>query len=1040
MESATCQIDSILAQRKEREEHKKLMKTRPEQPAGKKSIKDNSSLIRRLRTNPHESLLTEMEKLNMSNHLAEVAEAVLVFAYKSDFLFAARFCRKMDLRYPAFMKEFLFPKLKERVKTFSEGRSNADKVSRRNVIRLLAELYLAGVLLSFTPVKQCLTLLTQPADPTANLSVIVSFLKATQVPLVGDGATLPPLLGADEAVAFKAVVNKYWERLAEHFVKTKLKHLVLGRNAAQLLQERGEVPAGKADELARSGEALARLETQVTAIAEHAGSIVPDVKLPEVVPDTTTEEDVGQAEQAPPPPFTDPNDVAFYMHLPDVAAQLPAAVLTGGADEDDTGDPDGLKIRALLGQLGKIPNHEAADRWAAEFAYLNCGKARKKLLTHLTSGLAIPMFAIPLVARAVTILTRIPNNVTTDAVTDRLFAEFTRLIKSHDKQLDARTRNARLLAELAKFGVVSTQIVFRAMHALLHPDVRTEANLLVLCTVLLACGQWLQAQDATRTALSNVVSSIDSVRQHRLTPEIDAHLTNAVLSTMPAPPHTAQPRTPKPPHVLYLRHVLSHVFEVSPAADLATHFGVAPNAVLQRAARPAASYTPDVAARIILKLDWATHYRSLASEIVRVHRHGLGHVRAIAATIARLPSPALAPDALIPGVGFLPTVTVVDGLLERIHTGLVQGERGSIVGDAHASMPAQPIIMSEQARVAHVRLLAALLVEGVVPDAVYLAVLTSIITHGARDPDQLGDNPFDGAGGWFRLALAAEMLYDTPLPALAGVAGSVARLLLILQKYAFRKPDLPLDAEFLMQDLFAANHFGAVTQRYTSEEELDAVLTPADIDAVLTGGSVRDTPPPAPTPPPLQTSARLEEEREAAERAEEARLAAEERRRAEEETEVDGALAAIIEEDATVARQIRTGRVDLRIPMCARPAPRKPDDDDDEASPRPGQVEVTVLMRKGHKPAVKTISVHEESKLGMVATRDPVEPEEPEESRGKVAEFIKGRAEAGKFDLSTSDLDEVREHRARVRKERQKLNGVHKEVINGFGNIVMHKR
>ncbi|KAG9392609.1 hypothetical protein J8273_6077 [Carpediemonas membranifera] len=1006
--SSTDAIATQIAQRREeRRKHIELVKKKVTFELCKPSQADNKKFTNRLAKNPPKPptpLLADLEKLNLSRHLDEVADAVMKFSYKPEFYFGAQLCAKMTQRYPpdasggkGFL-DCLLPLIKEQVKISSAGNSDT-KVVRRNIARLTTDLFLVGVLPSFKMVQQSLTLLIQPdqrlEDPSTNLVIVVSYLKASMVPLVGGnigGTEIPPLLSPSEVSTFNAIIGDYWAKLANYYTATKRRHLKLEREIQREMKERGDVPSTKTEAFSKSQETMSRLDTHMAALAEIIGTEMPSVTAPAEVT-LPTEHPVDTDTPEVEVPFVDPADVVFYTRVPDITGELPPTVFQREKrDEDDGHDTDTVTARCLLAKLYQLPNTVAADQWTFDFALLG-PKFNNKLLSTVTHASGhTPSYVIPLVARAIAGLTKIAGFLPPKEVEDAVATNFDNLAKNQ-KDIDVRVRNGALIAELAKFRVVDTHVVFRALNRL-ETD-RTEASLRVLASILHSCGLWLFMQTSTRTALTNHLSEVETIRKSvGRSQELDAVLANAILASQPGTAAVPEPKQLKHPHVRYLRHVLSHT---------SMDGTVVPSSVAGDD-EPSTCYSPDVAARLIAKLDWRGCFVQLSKEMVRAHRHGLSHIAAIAHTTALLADTEV------------PRALILDLLMERIAAGLAQGERCSVVAQ-HAASRAR---VAEQARVAHCRLLAALFVEGVVSADTLFCVSRLIMEHGHTAQSIVGDNPFDSKQDGFRIVLVCELFDRIPLD-LVQFDPRMRQTLLDFQKYVFTKSDILLDHEFMLQDFHA--HFNTLMERYECEEDLNIAMATSVMGNMTVMAHASDLTDGAdPRPEPQTHRDKLEQLRQEDEK----RRQEEADEKARMEDEVDRELDLIVDQDVTLAKQVRAGHMDVRIPLAARV---KEDEEEED------NVTMTLLVKKGHKSVTRTFSVEADSKLGRQAVGKVVD--EDEGHNEKLAEFLKHRAAAGDFDLEASDEER---HRPRPQRREKAKPNVTKETISGFGNIVMHNR
>ncbi|KAJ2365510.1 mRNA decay protein [Coemansia sp. RSA 2610] len=154
-----------------------------------------------------------------------------------------------------------------------------------------------------------------------------------------------------------------------------------------------------------------------------------------------------------------------------------------------------LNFADVLRRLPTVTTRGAADQLAVDFCYVNNRANRRALVSALVDAPRRQMFVIPLYARVIATLNLYFSDIG-EGVVDELSREFSWLARKRFKGLlDTRLKNARYLAELAKFRVAPLHVPFRCAKQLLEEF--HAQNVEVLCALLDGCGRFLRAQAKT---------------------------------------------------------------------------------------------------------------------------------------------------------------------------------------------------------------------------------------------------------------------------------------------------------------------------------------------------------------------------------------------------------------------------------------------------------------------------------------------------------------------------------------------------------------
>ena len=169
------------------------------------------------------------------------------------------------------------------------------------------------------------------------------------------------------------------------------------------------------------------------------------------------------------------------------------------AADDDQPLSSSQPLDALFSQLRSAYSADAIDQIATKFAYLNSRSNRTRLLSHLIHLPRSALSLLPFAARLCGILNQYHRDVG-ELLVSALLDDFFRLLSrsDKDKKLDYKVRNIRFLAELCKFGVCSSGVIFKCWKAcLLSLAASSSDTVHVIAAMLETCGSFLYRQPAT---------------------------------------------------------------------------------------------------------------------------------------------------------------------------------------------------------------------------------------------------------------------------------------------------------------------------------------------------------------------------------------------------------------------------------------------------------------------------------------------------------------------------------------------------------------
>ena len=172
-------------------------------------------------------------------------------------------------------------------------------------------------------------------------------------------------------------------------------------------------------------------------------------------------------------------------------------------------------LDALFIQLRSAYSTEAIDSIATSFAYLNSRSNRTRLLSHLLHLPRSSLSLLPFAARLCAVLNQYNRDVG-ELLVSSLLDDFFRLLRRADKdrKLDYKVRNIRFLAELCKFGMCGSGVMFRCWKAcLLSLAANSRDTVHTMAAMLEACGSYLYRQPSTHPRCAALIEQSRKLRE-----------------------------------------------------------------------------------------------------------------------------------------------------------------------------------------------------------------------------------------------------------------------------------------------------------------------------------------------------------------------------------------------------------------------------------------------------------------------------------------------------------------------------------------------
>ncbi|CAK7268412.1 mRNA decay protein [Sporothrix epigloea] len=592
---------------------------------------------------------------------------------------------------------------------------------------------------------------------------------------------------------FKVVLTRYFEDVKGHLLRDQKAITSQSRRNAEAYVKSGEVFEDRQTNFEKQVKAQERLVANAQVVADVIGAEMPELKDVDEGPSTAGGGSIGivktgnylrgQGEGAG--IWEDEEERRFYENLVDLKGKVPAILLEDGkkkkADGDDqvgkktdstsdgteaskvadavTDDQStsianksiGAQVDAILLRLPDLTNKDITDQTAIDFCFLNSKASRNRLIKALTE---VPKGRSDLLAgwsRLVATLGQYMPDVPKGLV-DYLDAEFRSLQRRKDKDFlgPVRLSNIRYLAELTKFGIVPEHVVFHCLKVSL--DDFSRMNIEIISNLLENCGRYLLRNPETSPRMASFLETLQRKKSMQHIGQTERMLIENAMYYVDPPERPAIEQKERTPMELFVRKLVY--------VDLCKRNA---NKILRQ----------------IQKLHWEE------SEVVEIlfkvfSRPGnvkYGNIHLLAGLLGALyrHHPAFVID-------------IIDDMIECITFGLEQND-----------------FRMNQRRIAEVKYLGEFYTYRLLEHPVIFDVMYRILTfgHGGLPiPGRI--NPIDLPDEYFRIRLVTTLLETTGTYFSKGVAGKkLDYFLFFFQYYIFTKNTLPMDIEFIVQDIFA---------------------------------------------------------------------------------------------------------------------------------------------------------------------------------------------------------------------------------------------
>jgi len=609
-----------------------------------------------------------------------------------------------------------------------------------------------------------------------------------------NGTQDPPLCAPDMQQRFKNILGRYFQDVKAHIVRDQ-KHLTAqGRRNAEAYVKSGEVFEDRQTNFEKQTKSHEKLVSNAQVLADALGADMPDLSEKEsnnaggdggIGLVKTGEYLRGQGEGAG--IWEDEEERRFYENLVDLKDRVPGILLEDGKKKKSDGDDQvgkrveeaaevkpevaepkaaegddqstaianktvGAQVDALLAQLVDLTNKDQVDQFAIDFCFLNSKASRNRLVRAIQDIPKGRTDLLPLYSRLVATLGKHLIDVP-QALIAYLDEEFRSLQRRKSKDFLGQVRmiNIRYIAELTKFGVVPEHVIFHCLKVSL--DDFSRMNIEIISNLLENCGRYLLRNPDTSPRMASFLETLQRKKGAQHLGQQERMLVENAMYYVNPPERAAIQQKERTPLELYVRKLIY--------LDLSKR-------------------SLEKVIKQIRKLHWEEPevpelLRKIFTKPGKIKYSNIHLLAVILGALHRYHQSF--------------TVSVLDDVLEQITVGLETND-----------------FKQNQKRIAEVKYLGELYVYRMVDSALIFDTLYHIINYGhpggfARPGAY---NMLDLPDDYFRIRLVASLLETCGMYFDKGAVKKKLNFFLsFFQYYIQTKEPMPMDVEFVVQDMFA---------------------------------------------------------------------------------------------------------------------------------------------------------------------------------------------------------------------------------------------
>ncbi|KAK0353582.1 mRNA decay protein [Friedmanniomyces endolithicus] len=603
-----------------------------------------------------------------------------------------------------------------------------------------------------------------------------------------------PLTSPELQQRFRNIIQRYFDDVKAHLVRDQKQLGAQSKRNAEAYVKSGEVFEDRQANYEKTIKAQERLVASAQTLADVLGVDMPDLTEKDEAT-AGIESSIGlvktgdymrsQAEGAG--IWEDEDERRFYENLTDLKDRVPGILLEDGkkkkvdADEqvgkkiEEASDGDqkadvkstdaddsstaianktvGAQVDALLARLHELTGRDQVDQLAIDFCFLNSKASRNRLLKSMEEIPRGRTDLLPLYARLIATLGRYLTDVPQSIIT-YLNDEFRSLQRRKSKDFLGQVRmvNVRYIAELTKFGVVPEHVIFHCLKVSL--DDFSRMNIEIIATLLENCGRYLLRNPDTSPRMTSFLETLQRKKAAQHLGQQERMLVENAIYYVDPPKRAAIQQKERTTLDLYVRHMI--YMELS-------------------------KKTLEKVIKQIRKLHWEE------AEVVTVLRKIFTKPSKIKFSNVHLLAVML--GALYRFHADF-AISVIDDVLERVTVGLETND-----------------FKYNQRRIAEVKYLGELYTYRLVDSAIIFDTLYTVLNYGHEggyaQPGRMSQ--LDLPDDYFRIRLVAALLETCGMYFEKGtLKKKLDFYLAFLQLYINVKDPLPMDMEFVVQDLYSA--------------------------------------------------------------------------------------------------------------------------------------------------------------------------------------------------------------------------------------------
>eukprot|EP01025_Chloroclados_australasicus_P032332 TRINITY_DN3277_c0_g2_i3.p1 TRINITY_DN3277_c0_g2~~TRINITY_DN3277_c0_g2_i3.p1 ORF type:complete len:917 (-),score=106.76 TRINITY_DN3277_c0_g2_i3:53-2803(-) len=800
------------------------------------SIKKNTAFVKKLKILTEESkksILDDIMKLNLSKYVSEVVNSLVDSVQRmKDVPAIVEVCCIMVQSYADFGTT-LMPMLVAAFKSSNTGGDSSIEEDsstsrqvlnrRRAFLRLLCELLAVGITNHHFSILDIVNnLVSIDFDNTeaaySSTSLLVVFVKAVKENFLGYSSSYASIVSNCKE---ESIINALQQEIARQYVlpqhvqeefkkismlgyeracgalQSRHTHLKqLEEENARIMTTRGDLPEEAYEIYSTSRknfDALHRVVVQLAEGLEMQLPEFPDNSVTRLDSDVSMSISTGQQQKSEGKLlvlFDDAETAAFYESLPDIPSLVPQVLLQGsGGNQQEVikGEVEGYQPKineeeeetldqeirdvvmmedpmdALVKKLPNCVTKEQCDEISLGFCFINSKGNRRKMIRALCQLPKGCLQLLPYYARIAASLGVVFPDITC-GVLAYLEQEFSKLQSRKDGTrltLEPRIRNIKYLGELCKFKCAQFGVVFTTLKTLL--DDFSGHNVDTACALVDAAGRFLMRLPETNARMDNMIQVMLRLKNVKNLDHRQSALVEAAYFECKPPSENANlKRKQRNNYQEFVRFLLY---------------------------KKLSSDTIEEVSKKLRKLNWDEMEPYVLRKCLKIVQAKYQSIPWIAQLIALLRKyhSSLA-------------VGLVDGVLEQIRIGL-EGVQ----------------MFSLQLRVSHMKLLGELYNYRCVDSSTVFDTLHLLLFYGYKDQSLAAR--LDPPDNFFRIRLVTALLETCGTYFDRGsTKEKLDRFLLYFQRYILSKDDIPLDVDFVIQDLFQL--LRPNMQRYHTPEEV----------------------------------------------------------------------------------------------------------------------------------------------------------------------------------------------------------------------------